>query len=255
MTMRLKTTPIATPSGKKNTRHSTNSETKSINHLKKPLILGILLVILAALGGGVIHLVSIQRIQIEGNRQTSADTLQSILSGALEQSQRFPDLSAIKAALLVLPWVAEVEVSRRWPDILWIRIIEHQAVARWESAEGVMLLSASAIPIIPIRTLTQDMAQLPLLIGQDPVDLLQRYQRAQNELQYKGLSARQLRCDPTCRLTLADGLILVLGREEHDQTLQRFLRVYHHLVDGQDRPPIQQIDLRYAHGFAVQRAE
>ncbi|OUD13281.1 hypothetical protein TPSD3_11665 [Thioflexithrix psekupsensis] len=210
---------------------------------------------MGVLGGGLIHLITIQRIQIEGNRQTSPDTLQSILSDALDHSERFPNLSTIKTALLALPWVAEVEISRRWPDILWIRITEHQAVARWESAEGLMLLSATALPIIPIHTLTQDMAQLPLLIGQDPVDLLQRYQRAQNELQHKGLSARQLRCDPTCRLTLADGLILVLGREQHDQTLQRFLRVYRHLVDGQDRPPIQQIDLRYAHGFAVQRAE
>jgi cell division protein FtsQ len=251
----MKISPPLASSGKKNARHSTSSETKSRNHLKKSLILGILLLILGGLGGGLVHIVTIKRIQIEGNGQTSPDILESILSDYLEQNALFPDVTAMKMALLTLPWVAEVNLSRRWPDILWIRLTEHRAVARWQSTQGTMLVSAAAIPIIPITTPTQDMAQLPLLIGQDPVDLLQRYQRVQNELQHKGLSARQLRCDPTCRLTLADGLILVLGREEHDQTLQRFLRVYRRLVDGQDRPPIQQIDLRYASGFAVQWAE
>lgn len=251
----MKISPPSALNGKKNTRLPINPETKSINHLKKPLILGILLLILGALLGGLIHLVTIKRVQIEGNRQTSPDTLQSILSEYFRQGKLFPDVRAIKTALLTLPWVAEVSLSRRWPDILWIHLTEHHAAARWQSDQGTMLISVSAVPIIPISIATQDMAQLPLLIGQDPIDLLQRYQRAQNELQKKSLSAQQLRCDPTCRLTLANGLILVLGREEHDQTLQRFLRVYRRLVDGQDRPPIQQIDLRYANGFAVQRAE
>ncbi len=49
-------------------------------------------------------------------------------------------------------------------------------------------------------------------------------------------------------MTLKDGAVLVLGRTESEQRLQRFVRWYPHLDGGE----VERVDLRYSNGFSIQ---
>src|SRR5690606_17288047 len=41
------------------------------------------------------------------------------------------DLRALRRKVQALDWVDEVKIARRWPDTLVVRVVEHQAAARW----------------------------------------------------------------------------------------------------------------------------
>src|SRR5690606_26665313 len=46
-------------------------------------------------------------------------------------------LDEARAAVARLPWVEQAEVSKRWPDVLEVRVSEHRPFARW--GEGRLL--------------------------------------------------------------------------------------------------------------------
>src|SRR4029079_14183386 len=40
-------------------------------------------------------------------------------------------LDRVRASVAALPWVEKVEVRKQWPDVLELRVLEHQPFARW----------------------------------------------------------------------------------------------------------------------------
>ena len=159
------------------------------------------------------------------------------------------DLAAIRSELEQMPWIAEAEVRRVWPDQVLIRLEEQLPVARWGDEA---LLNNQGQAFAPGET--TDYANLPKLWGP---------QRAQPEImrQYQMLSqllrpldftvARlELRDRGSWFLTTGQGLELLLGRDHVVEKMRRFVSVYDKVLKEQSTN-IARVDLRYPNGMAV----
>jgi len=160
------------------------------------------------------------------------------------------DMDAIRRALLAQPWVAAVAVRRVWPDRLDVSITEQQALAHW----GARALLNTHGEIFRPRRVTAVVPDLPWLngpLGSEHKVLMQFYE-INNSLGPLALYVRRLRLDArrSWGLTLDNGLSLALGKEQMQQRVQRFVRFYHKLMTTRQQE-IEEIDMRYAHGFAV----
>lgn len=159
------------------------------------------------------------------------------------------DLHAIAAALGALPWVAQADVQRVWPNGLAIRIEEQIPVARWNGKA--LLNKAGVVFRPPPQTFPKG---LPDLSGPDGKerDLMSRYAAvsdlfAQIGLRVVALSENARRA---FRLRLGNGVEVVIGRDWDMQRMARMVAVYRRVLAAK-AANIQRIDLRYTNGFAV----
>ncbi len=228
------------------------------NGLKKWLILGIL-------ATGLISLViwglqpetfTIQKVKIEGQHRTEPEVLQSLLSRYTATGFLYLDLAAMQTALTALPWIEQATVTQQWPDTVQVTLTEYEPLAIWQQTQTAapILVSTQATPI-EVTPTTDEQARLPLLVGEQLSTLVQRYRQVTALFRPTGLQLQQVSCSirQTCTLQLAEGLSIVLGRDDYYRHLQRFLSVYSRIVDVQDMP-VRQVDLRYTNGIAVQLA-
>lgn len=159
------------------------------------------------------------------------------------------DIEQARFAVESLPWVATVMISRRWPDALEIEVVEHRVVARWNQSG---LLSASG-EVFDVAG-TAGMQGLTHLYGPEArrEDVFDTWLHLRRQLAPAGLEISRLALDPrgSWSLQLDSGQALLLGREQVDSRLQRFLAVHRQLVDMNN---VERIDLRYPNGLAVTR--
>jgi cell division protein FtsQ len=82
------------------------------------------------------------------------------------------------------------------------------------------------------------------------------YQAIVSAASARHLSIREVQLDERRHwwVRFADGLTLSLGREDIENRLAQFFRVYPKLIADPQRRP-ERIDMRYAHGFAVRWQE
>lgn len=156
------------------------------------------------------------------------------------------DLQAARQAFARLPWVREAGVARRWPGVLEVRIVEHEAVAVWQTGglvdrQGDVFEAATE-------------ADLPLLGGPPGTSrlLVQRYVEIHRTLSQIGLRPRAVELSPRHAWTieLADGPRIDLGRAADLVPLQRFVAIYPQHIEAL-MPRIGRIDLRYRNGLAL----
>lgn len=87
---------------------------------------------------------------------------QEVLEGGSD-SMWLIDLPAVRARLQALPWVADAEVGRHWPDRISVKVIERQPAALWQEREQMFLIDRAG-EVLPADDLA-DFAGLPLLVG------------------------------------------------------------------------------------------
>jgi len=194
----------------------------------------------------------IQWLEIEGDLQrTSTSQIRAAAATSAARGFFAVSLTDVRAEVEALPWVAHAHVSRRWPDALRIDVVEHQAVARWNKRQ---LLSATAEAFEVSGS--EDLQGMVHLHGPDSrrAEVLQAWQLKQQTLQPIGLHIEQLTLDErgSWQLQLSSGLTVRLGREQGQERLQRFVRVFDQLNDHPQT--MVSVDLRYVNGLAVQRA-
>jgi cell division protein FtsQ len=159
------------------------------------------------------------------------------------------DLDDVQKAVAALPWVESVEARKRWPDTLVLRVYERQPFAHWN---GTQLISRQgALFAAPGGA---SVSGLPQLSGPDArmADVVGFYARAQRAFAPTGLRVTGIRLSgrDSWALILDSGAEVVIGRDQPEQRLQRFLDVYPQLVAGHpDR--FAYADLRYTNGFAL----
>ena len=156
------------------------------------------------------------------------------------------DLEAIRDAFGRLPWVRGVELRRRWPDSLEVTLEEHVPLARWAgkalvNTHGELFRAAFDDP-------------LPLFLGPEGAakEMAIQYEYFRRGLSSIGRQPVQVHVSPrrAWQLTLENGLVLELGREQIEARLARFIGVYERTVATLDQE-VRHVDLRYANGFAV----
>jgi len=158
-------------------------------------------------------------------------------------------LADVHAAVAQLPWVASVDVRKRWPDILEVRVVEHRPFAWWGADR---LLSAHGRIFQRGRLLPPQ--GLPRLSGPDArvADVVALYNESRDLFLPQSLSIHSLALDArgSWSLVLSDGARIVIGKNEARLRLQRFARVLPQLRAQQQRS-MERADLRYTNGFAV----
>lgn len=160
------------------------------------------------------------------------------------------DLSAIRSELRELPWVKDAAVRRAWPDRLIVEVEEQIPVARWGYDS---LLNAEAAVFSP--EFIEVIEPLPQLFG--PVGssaaVLRRYLQLSVSLAAVDLGLDLLEQDKkgSWRAQLSNGLVLVLGRRDLSNRVERFKAMYQATL-RQHVPVIAQIDMRYTNGLAIE---
>jgi cell division protein FtsQ len=111
---------------------------------------------------------AISSVQLAGNRRTPQKTIMAALNIEPGQTSFSFDVHAARARLMELPWVAEAQVQRRYPDLIAVSVTEKHPFALWDSQDGLYVVERSGKPI----TLTDgaEFAHLPRFIGDAPED-------------------------------------------------------------------------------------
>jgi cell division protein FtsQ len=156
------------------------------------------------------------------------------------------DLDKTRQAFEKLPWVRKVSVRRKFPWSLEVDVEEHVALARWNDKD---LVNTHG------EVFSGKVEQpLPVFIGQPDtsVQVTQMYGELNSALQPLHQQIAQISLSPrfAWQVKLDKGMVLELGREEMQERLSRFVKVYPYSLASMTRP-VNHVDLRYHNGFAA----
>jgi cell division protein FtsQ len=152
------------------------------------------------------------------------------------------DVREARLRLLQLPWVAETDVMRRYPDDISVHIVERSPYARWQTDKGLVLVERQGRVILPENN--GKFAKLPLLMGEGAplqaagfVEAVSRYRGI-----VKRVSAYQYQSARRWNLLLDDGVVVKLP----EIGWQKELPVLEHLIvdKGILESDIREVDLR-----------
>lgn len=173
------------------------------------------------------------------------------------------DVNAIQNQVAALPWVYSVAVRKQWPNEVKIYVVDQTPVALWN---GDFLLNKFGKAFqADIKRLTHP---LPQFFGPEGSELLalENFINLNDLLEYRSLAIDELVLSErfSWQLTLNDGVMLNLGREERVKRVQRFMDIYPLIKTHLEQQPKQKnnlkkqlkqavdyIDLRYDTGLAV----
>ncbi|MCP4326676.1 MAG: FtsQ-type POTRA domain-containing protein [Alteromonadales bacterium] len=160
------------------------------------------------------------------------------------------EIAQIQKELEDMPWVYSVSIRKRWPETLKIHVVEQSIVAIWNDIA--LLNRFGEIVEASPDSVTEDYVSL---YGSDEQanDVLVTYVKLHQLLKVNDFDISQLSNDQrqSTALTLKNGIILRLGKEQKLDRVQQFLTVYPLIGKKYDVNKIDYIDLRYDTGFAV----
>lgn len=218
--------------------------------------------LLVAVAIGLTHLPHFpvrEVVVIHPLRELQRAEVERALSGVLQANFFGVGLDAIRASLERLPWARRASVRRVWPDRVEIAIEEHVPVAFLGQATGRLLNSYGEIFVARISKPLPE--PLPTLIGPSGFlpEMLACFRQAVTLFRPIGRRPRMLYASPrlALQLTLDDGLIVELGRQQAkapvEERLRRFAEFYPSILSvAGGRPAV--VDMRYPMGFALRLA-
>lgn len=188
-------------------------------------------------------------VRIDGPvRHTDRERMKSIMARHAQAGFAAMDLIALRRELIDLPWVREASLRRVWPDTLRVEVREHDPVAVWNDDA---LVSDEGVVFRPAQFSGDDLARLSGPKGQGPA-MLERLRAFERRLAPLGLEIAGLDQDArrAWGLTLANGIVLRLGRDRVEERLARFRAVWSGVLKPRAER-IAAVDMRYTNGFAV----
>lgn len=219
--------------------------------------MGAVIVLLAALvpwgTGKVLGAMDQQILAVDVKGELVGDSKVAIERAAgnwIGKSYFATDLSEIKDSLEQRPWVESAAVRRVWPDRLAIDIREKKPLAYWTDGRLVSRTGELFLPPNP-----EVAGRLPKLAGPDERvrDVIRMAQTMSEDLVGHGLNFAGLSLEQrgAWTLQLANGIEVVLGRDQVEQRFERFITVYEtRLASRSDE--VSRVDARYTNGVAVQ---
>lgn len=199
---------------------------------------------------------AIEWLEVSGNLQrTSATQVRAAAAPFASDGFFATNLSEVRQAVEGLPWVAEAQVTRIWPNTLAISLREHQPLARWNATGVLSGLEHHGGVLLSIDG-SEDIQGLVRLYGPEGrhEEVLNAWFDISSQLSRTGLHVDALKLDERGSWTvmLNNGTQLRLGRERRDERLARFIAV-HEQIRLQPQHA-QMVDMRYANGMAIQWA-
>lgn len=190
----------------------------------------------------------IRWLEVEGHlERTTSAQVRAAVAGEARRGFFVVNVERARAEVQALPWVATAAVSRQWPDALTIEVVEHQPVARWN--DHALVSRTGEVFDVAGTTGMQGLVQL---VGPEArrADVFETWRALGGALTAAGIGIDTVALDArgAWTLVLDSGWELLLGREEIDQRLDRFLAVHERLSRV---PELRRIDLRYPNGLAI----
>ena len=183
-------------------------------------------------------------------KRISAEQIQRVVSQHSQHGFFALSLTELRQALAGLPWVETVEVRKRWPDTVFVRVLEYQPYAIWAD-RALVSRSGHLFEVPGIEAL----GGLPRLSGPDThvADVVNFHARAVRLLHNARLVIVETRLSPrgSWSLRLDGGAKVVLGREQHHERLARFAATIVPLLHANQNKPLRHADLRYPNGYAL----
>lgn len=155
-------------------------------------------------------------------------------------------------------WIDRVDIKRRWPNVIDVRITEQVPMARWQNGN---ILTRRGDVLISTTHIVDD--TLPLLQGpsDERLSLATMYHNFDTLLQKQGLRIRRLstsnsggiEIDLHRVLSVDDAestVAVVLDGHQATTSLQMFIRAYQSVLSSVFNC-ITRVDMRYSNGFSV----
>jgi len=185
------------------------------------------------------------RLMVKPQRVDAGEVLQAVRN-EVDGNFFTVNIRQLRQSLEKVPWVRGVDIRREFPSSLEVQIEEHQALAHWNNSA---LVNRQGEVFA-----AQSNQVLPGFIGPDDsaAEVTQYYAQFEQQLAGLDLQVEQIVLTPrhAWQLHLSNGMVLELGREDVQQRLARFVKVYpYSLAAVQHR--VKYVDLRYRNGFAV----
>lgn len=216
---------------------------------------------------------AIQRIRLDAELQrTSVATIRANALPRLEGNFFTVDLQAARRAFESVPWVRKAEVQRHWPGQLRVRLVEHKAVALWESTDSRDRRDDRLVgqdgTVFQANPGDVEDDNLPLFRGPDDssaqmwalyqplAETLAPIGRLAGGSHQAGIRLLQLSSKGSWAAELDTGTRLELGRGTQAEILARtesFVRTLPQAV-APFRRPVVYADLRHAEGYALRLA-
>lgn len=195
--------------------------------------------------------VSAVRVEGEFKHQTRAQ-LHAAIADYAAGGFFSADADAVRRAALRLPWVASASVRRVWPDTLLVAVTEHRPLARWGA--NALLNEQGMVFVPPVESFPPGLPLLDGPPGQEGV-VFARAAKINAMLQPLHQEVRRVVLDErrSWSATLNNGVELLLGREDVDERVQRYVVAYSSAL-ALHTAPLAVVDLRYTNGFAARWA-
>lgn len=157
----------------------------------------------------------------------------------------------IQQEIATLPWVYSVSVRKQWPNKLNIYVVDQTPIARWN---GDFFLNKEGKAFQANSSRVKH--DLPAFFGPEGSETLalENFTNLNNLLYFSSLNIDELVLSErfAWQLTLNDGVLLNLGRENRVERIQRFMDIYPQIKrNAQKKQVVDYVDLRYDTGLAV----
>jgi cell division protein FtsQ len=203
----------------------------------------------------------VNNIEIEGAKRLSRSLL-------LQQSKLRPGTSLlairpgqVERALMAHPWVAKAEVSRKWPNSLHITIHERDPVALVQFGEELLYMDRQGVIFKPLSP--GDPHNFPVITGLTPeqfrhpaggvpevvaqvFQLMDELKKTPPPLNLENVS--EIHVDLERGFTLyanGVGMALEVGHKDYSEKLQKFAKLWPHLVQKGLLTKVSRINLSY----------
>ena len=192
-----------------------------------------------------------KKIQVS-NAVQYIDTKQiaALASNHLEGGFFSLNVSKLKTALLKEPWIMKVAIRREWPSTLDLVITERHPEARW----GKMgVISDRGVVFYPkLVSIPKNLPEIIAPAGSEK-EVLDNFQKLRKSIEILGLN---LTCVVVTirmeyRVTLSNGVNVMLGHDDMLARFQRFVDLYPKVI-GDRSARVLRVDLRYPNGLAVE---
>jgi cell division protein FtsQ len=192
----------------------------------------------------------IKYVRTEGVFQyLSKNEIKTVLQPLVMSGFFDADMQAIHSAVSTMPWVDTVTVKRIWPDTIDIKVRERKPFARWGKES---LITEQGVIFTPKNS--DQFQNLTVVSGPElqQVKVLEIMKGIKTALADQSMELAEFTVNDrwAWKIKLANGLEILLGRNEQLKKLQRFLKTLAVLKEER----VEQmaiVDLRYPNGFAV----
>jgi len=208
-----------------------------------------------AVGRGIDGLVAdagfgVTSVQLSGNQRTQPSQILAALGIETGQAIFGADVQKARARLLQLPWVADAQVRRQYPDSIAVTLVEKLPFALWQRPEGTFVVERNGRVITRIDP--SAFPHLPMYVGDgaaeagaELVDAI-----AQHRAVVARVKAMQRVSERRWNLLLDDGVVVELP----ETGWQKQLDVLENLIVDKAvlERDITEIDLRSPDDFFFQ---